>query len=662
MFMLSALLATYALLASPSPAQFSSTGLSPSGWFNVGGQGNGYYGWDVAGVGDVNGDGYDDVVVGHWWYSGSVSLQGRALLYLGSSIGLSSSPSWQFASGQYAAGAGVRVEAAGDVNGDGYADIAVVADQFDGPEMGEGRVWVFHGSPTGPSPTPDWQFDADQTGARLAEASRAGDVNGDGFDDLVVGAWFFDGAAMDCGRAYCFYGSASGLPAAENWFAEGSFAGEHFGSSVAGPGDVNGDGYDDVLIGAQGDDGLTAYGGAVYLYYGSSTGLSGGLGWSYECPEMQSSLGICASGWGDVNGDGYDDIVFAAHGYSGGQAEEGRAYMFLGGAVGPGVLPDWTVESNQAGATLGRSLSIVGDMSGDGLDDVVIGANNWDGGQIDEGMVAVYLGSSCGLNLTPTWTAESNQAGAALGIGVAGAGDQNGDSLADIVVGAWLYDGSAPDEGAAFGFLGSLLDDCNGNGVDDSLDISTGVATDCNGNLVPDSCDVECLGVADVNGNGVPDVCDPPGLPFCFGDAADGVHCQCMNDSGVGLEEGCLNSLAHGALLQATGSNVLASDDLVLNISQARPSQPSIIIQGAMPIAVPFKDGKLCMGFPTDRLEVVFLDAIGGGSTTGSIATQGSVSAPGTTTYYQAWYRDPGPGSPCGQGSNMTSGLRVDWQ
>ena len=149
-----------------------------------------------------------------------------------------------------------------------------------------------------------------------------------------------------------------------------------------------------------------------------------------------------------------------------------------------------------------------------------------------------------------------------------------------------------------------------------------------------------------------------PTTAFCFGDGSTAA-CPCANESGVGDGEGCENSGGVGAILSGVGSDLLSDDNLVLTIEQGRANQPCVFVQGATQIATPFRDGVLCMGNPTDRLELAFLDSSGAASTTSALGAEGNVT-PGQTVHYQVWYRDPAI-SPCGSGSNLSNGVSMTW-
>jgi len=149
-----------------------------------------------------------------------------------------------------------------------------------------------------------------------------------------------------------------------------------------------------------------------------------------------------------------------------------------------------------------------------------------------------------------------------------------------------------------------------------------------------------------------------PAIPVCFGDGSAGMGCPCGNLGGAG--EGCANSTGSGAVLTASGTNVHANDDLVLHVAGARPNQPSMAVQGGALSPMAFRDGILCLGTPTERLQVLMLDATGAAETTVSIVTEGGIPGPGTTAYYQVWYRDPVL-SVCGLGSNLSQALQVNW-
>ncbi len=155
------------------------------------------------------------------------------------------------------------------------------------------------------------------------------------------------------------------------------------------------------------------------------------------------------------DGDGFGDLIIGVQRYDNDQIDEGRALLYLGSANGLATTATWTAESNQAGAELGLSASTAGDVNGDGYADVVVGARYYDHGENDEGAAFVYLGGASGLATTYAWMGEGDQPSAAYGQFSTTAGDVNGDGYADVIVGAFRYDVWAYDEGAAFVYHGN---------------------------------------------------------------------------------------------------------------------------------------------------------------------------------------------------------------
>jgi hypothetical protein len=442
----------------------SSTGLKPgaANWSMEGDQGYADLGIAVGAAGDVNGDGYADVIVGAHHYDNGEEQEGRAFAFLGSPTGLSITPDWTVESDQIRAHLGAAVGTAGDVNGDGYADVIVGANDYDNDQTDEGRVFVFHGSAGGLGTTAEWTAESDQDEADFGYAvGTAGDVNGDGYADVIVGARFFDNGQIDEGRALVYLGSSTGLrPGTADWAIESDQAYANLGAAVGTAGDVNGDGFGDVIVGADRySHGHNEEGRAV-VYYGSAAGLvEGAPDWTAESNQADARFGISVGTAGDVNGDGYADVIIGADQYTDGEAREGRAFVYHGSAAGLKTgLPNWRAESNQEGARFGRALGTAGDVNGDGFADVVVGAYFYTNDQTNEGRAFVYHGSSTGLNTGPAnWTAESDQSGTEFGHSVGTAGDVNGDGYADVIVGAPYYDQDSENRnvGQAYVYYGN---------------------------------------------------------------------------------------------------------------------------------------------------------------------------------------------------------------
>jgi len=405
--------------------------LSENGYFSTppgplsinGTQAGAHFGTSVA-VGDVNGDGFADVVVGQSNWSNGQTNEGRVLLYLGGPSGWIASPAWTVESDFANALSGFAV-AIGDFDGDGYGDIAVAQ-----PGRGGGTVSLYRGTSGLP------QF-ANSVVAGIAgsfgQSCAMGDFNSDGKADLVVGV-------SDAAKVYVYRGNASFLLTSPTVITQATTS---FGTSVTNAGDVNGDGYPDLLVGAQ-------FGGAdengyLYLYLGYASGVTTTAWWSQQGPLTGARLGLAVAGIGDIDHDGYADFIAGAPGGSG---QPGcRVRLYRGAPDGP-VFPPTDI-AGASNALLGAALASVGDANGDGYLDFVAAAPGYSNGQSNEGSAQLFLGGPGGT-ITPGYLFESNQVDAAGLPGVSMAsGDVNGDGAMDFVLGMRLYDGSVTDGGRA---------------------------------------------------------------------------------------------------------------------------------------------------------------------------------------------------------------------
>ncbi|MGO9837039.1 MAG: VCBS repeat-containing protein [Polyangiaceae bacterium] len=393
---------------------------------------------------DVNGDGFADVVV-----SGEPTTYGplATYLFLGSAQGLAAQPS-TLPIPLGALGYGVNVASAGDLNGDGFGDLAVSAYDPNGKTNDEGVVYVTFGSAEGltgapitlvsPMPVAYAHFGTTLDGA--------GDVNGDGYADLVVSAAFPD-LQLTGPPAFVFFGGPAG-PGSPVPLVGGTVEGW-----VAGAGDVNGDGFGDVMVSARSPASTSPAPAFVLVFLGSDAGPS-------PTPIMLPApvvgdgyFGRGIAGGADVNGDGFSDVVV-------GDVNGGldAAYVYLGAAgpepYGASPVPSATLAGVGASYFSGNWLASAGDVNGDGYGDIVLGSAAADAG--DQTYVSLFFGGPQPLassqTLLPPSSTLSNFGGQ-----VAGIGDVDADGFADVAIGGYDSTRRAVVVDVAFGAAANPL-------------------------------------------------------------------------------------------------------------------------------------------------------------------------------------------------------------
>ena len=442
--------------------------------------------------GDFNADGRADVAVGAPLddAGGAGTDRGRVYVYPGP---LTSSPI-VLSGNEDGAQFGFSVAAAGDFNGDGLPDLAVGAPLDDADDLpadtGEnrGRVFIFFGGAGFPSSV--MTLSGTELGGQFGfSVARAGDVDGNGADDLIVGAPFEDAGGTDRGHAYLFLGSSSPSSIPALTFS-GSEDNARLGFSVSTAGDTNNDGFFDWIVGAPGDDndadtssdsGLDR--GRAFLYRGASF-PDNGVDVSINGAEDFGRLGTSVAGVLDINLDGTDDVIVGAPFEDGdGNAATnvapflGRAYLFFGSALaGASSVSSFSASriftGGEDGGQFGAFVCRLGDVNSGGAPDLFIGAPMDDGDgnatedAVDRGRGFVYFGGSS-IDSIADLTITGSEAGAHLGAWAGSGGDVNGDGDRDFVVGAPGEDLGGTDRGRVLFFRGGSAVDPT---PDDSLE------------------------------------------------------------------------------------------------------------------------------------------------------------------------------------------------
>jgi len=321
----------------------------------------GQFGAAVACAGDVNGDGFPDLAVGARNFE---ETHGRAYVFLGSAAGLRDEavivlPSRDGFGSEFSA----TVAGLGDVDGDGYAEVAVGARNA----IVGSRVHVYRGAATGTDAAALVTFVGATFGGQVGESIAGDDFDGDGYADLLLGNRNADGTAW----AWVFPGGSSGLPARPTVTLSNGLGVRSLHVVAASAGDVDGDRRADVVLGAASPESGGV--GRAFVHLGGATGVSVAARVTLISGAAAGfSFGASAAGAGDLNGDGFADVVVGAP--ESGGLRAGRASVYLGGSVGTSSAAVAVLAGASAVGLFGWSAAGAGDVNRDGFDDLVVGA------------------------------------------------------------------------------------------------------------------------------------------------------------------------------------------------------------------------------------------------------------------------------------------------
>ena len=422
----------------------------------------------VAVLGDIDGDGSLDVAVSAIFESSVAERQGAVYVVSGAVTGTENIGNVAGVkltgddAGDYH---GYAVAGAGDLNNDGIPDLAVGAIRDDTAGTDAGITFVLYG-PVDESADLATRADSAWTGEAAGDISGevafVGDFDGDGLADLLVGAQYHSDRA---GAAYLLLGpaSAGGSLSSAALVLRGVEAADEASSSLSGVGDTDGDGYADLMIAAKAAGSAA---GAAYLVLGGERSGTVNLSaadaiFEGEAVDDELGYGVSVAGAGDVNGDGYDDVVLGAHNNDQTASNAGAAYVLLG-PLDAGTFSIASADARLYGETAadytGDSVACAGDVDGDGNDDILVGSGYSDLGALEGGATYLVRGPMTGtLSLASAdgiLRAEAEQDR----LRVRGGGDLDGDGRSDVLVTAQLADdGDEVDAGALYWFRGAGL-------------------------------------------------------------------------------------------------------------------------------------------------------------------------------------------------------------